>query len=455
MTNERIDKKTLENQLPAILREQLQRDGLPRDHLPSWEYITANTRYSAQGLHLKCQEFYDKSIHEFLRENGFGARSSGKWPTDDEITQQSFDYYIDSLTENKDRAGGTIDSVTSTINKIYEAIHEEDLNVELLDIGYYDSEKERINNIQDAKAIIQYIDRQLADDTLLNYTNYFSEYYEIVENRYQINLNPVEEALDEFDWNRTGGDPHPVTVKQIRNLWNTLDALEECPIERYDLDQWRLWMKVLLVFIVAVGPRSNEVEKLDLRTQLHFGEDPHVHFETRKNLDKNEAPEKVPIMTGAGFLKAYVDYITTTGKNGRLVPSPQSQSGSRVPATLNDWLAALCKAANVRLDDGTHATIQNFRQFWKTHYKDAVHQNRDEMTHVSDEGGTDNPKVDEDRYTDPEKNRQHIRDLGREQFDDILDLNELPALVQKELEQNQYINRQADFDDFNTDSGLQ
>jgi len=148
---ERIDKKTLERQFPAILRERFKCDGLPRDYLPSWEYITANTRYSAEGLNLKCQELYGQSFHEFLREKGFGARSPGKWPTDDERTQQSLDYYLNSLTEHKDRAEGTVSTVTSTVNKIYEAIHKEDFDVELLDIGYYDSENERISHVQATK----------------------------------------------------------------------------------------------------------------------------------------------------------------------------------------------------------------------------------------------------------------------------------------------------------------
>jgi len=35
-----------------------------------------------------------------------------------------------------------------------------------------------------------------------NYPRYFEEYYNIVKNKHQININPVEEALDEFEWYR-------------------------------------------------------------------------------------------------------------------------------------------------------------------------------------------------------------------------------------------------------------
>lgn len=78
-----------------------------------------------------------------------------------------------------------------------------------------------------------------------------------------------------------------MTAEDIQRLWDALNALEECPVEGYDLDEWRLWMKMLLVFLIAVGPRSSEVEQLDVRHQLHFGDDPHVRYENRKNLQSD------------------------------------------------------------------------------------------------------------------------------------------------------------------------
>lgn len=59
---------------------------------------------------------------------------------------------------------------------------------------------------------------------------------------------------------------------------------------------------MLLVFLIAVGPRSNEVERLDVRTHLHFGDDPHVHFTERKNMRRDGGPAKVPIMMGDDLL---------------------------------------------------------------------------------------------------------------------------------------------------------
>lgn len=450
MTRTRIDQKTLEEQLPVILREQFQLDGLPRDHEPSWKYITANTRYSAEGLNNKSKELFEQTLLEFLREQGFGVRSNGKWPTDDEETIQSLEYYTNSAQNRRDWSEKTIDSVKSAINKVYEAILEEGLDVELLDLGVYRSDNERVENIQQTITIIEYMDRDLADSTMGNYPRYFEEYYNIAKNKYHINFNPVTEALDEFNWYRAKNDPQPVTEVQLRALWNTLNTLEECPVGGYDLDQWRLWIKILLVFLIAVGPRSNEVERLDVRTQFHFGDDPYVEFDERKNLRRNEGPDRVPIMMGAKLLELYVDYIESIDGNGKLIPSPQSASGSRRASTCNNWLAALCKIADVRLDDGSFPTIQNFRQFWKTLYKRALHENREQIKFVSEEGGTKTPEVDEKNYLDNVENRYHVRELGRQYFDDVLNLGETPPMIRDELNTGSHLGGQSRLHDYDS-----
>jgi len=145
--------------------------------------------------------------------------------------------------------------------------------------------------------------------------------------------------------------------------------------------------------------------------------------------------------------------IKTHREERKTGPKPAVTIRVASPHHVDSWLQTLCKEADIRLNDGTFPTIQNFRQFWKIHYKDAVHKNLEVMDFVSDEAGTDTAGTDTQRCQGEEQRRQHIRDLGREFFDDVLDLSELPALVQEELDQNEYINRQSEFGDFGTDIG--
>jgi hypothetical protein len=158
---------------------------------------------------------------------------------------------------------------------------------------------------------------------------------------------------------------------------------------------------------------------------------------------RDEGPAKVPVMMGVTFLRAYREYIDAIDGNGKLVPSDESKSGCRTPSTLNGWLKRLCKIADVRLDDGSFPTIQNFRQFWKTLYKKAVTENREHIKFVSEEDGKKSHESDERDYIDDVVNRQHVRSLGQEYFDDVLDLGELPELLRKELDQNEHGERQT------------
>jgi hypothetical protein len=100
------------------------------------------------------------------------------------------------------------------------------------------------------------------------------------------------------------------------------------------------------------------------------------------------------------------------------------------------------------LPDDTLPTIQNFRQLWKTQYLKALHKNRDHIRFVAEEGWTDDPEVDEENYVDDIVNRQHVRELGQEHFDSLLDLDELPKLMQEELDQTEYVDRQTTFPDY-------
>jgi hypothetical protein len=443
-----IEAEDLQKQLLAPLREHRREGNFGPEYTPSWEFISTNTVHSAQAWHNNTMRIHGETLNEYLQKRGFGG-PEGKWPTSDEETKQSLDYFDNSLKNRAKHADSTIGTVRSAINKAYEGIKEKELDIELLDLGRHNSGKEKRQNTQYMISIIDYFEDKLIEDTVLNYVNYLDKYYNIVKNKHRVDSNPVEDACDEYDWKRTESDPEPLTADQINRLWRTLKTVDESPTEQVNLIEWKAYMEVLIVFHVGAGPRTNEVEDLDPVEQLQFGDDPHVVYKERKNLRRKVGPERVPIMFGEDYLRAYRDYIKKTDNPRKLVPSPQSESGSRVADTLNSWLSYLAEIAGVELEDGSSPRWKNFRQFWTTNYKKAVHQNRDMIDFVSDEKGTDNPQVDYEHYIDNETNRKHIRELGRRRFSEVFEINELPELLQQELEQSRYIPEQTELADFN------
>lgn len=441
MGSHNINKSTLEEELPVTLREQLKRDGLPENYLPSWEYVNANTSYSAYGLNINAKENFGKSLHEFLKSQGFGIGGNKKYVTEDVRTIQSIEYFIDSLNRS-DWSETTIDAVKSAIRKANKIIEQIDAQYTLLDLGRYDTDSERTSKIQCALAIIESMCEDLDDGTVINYTFYLSQYYLRVENNYPITHNPINQALQEFSFQRPKTDPSPVSADQIEQLWTVLDNLTECPYGRYELAEWKTWMKILIVFILAVGPRSGEITSLDVQSQLHFGDDPHIVFSERKNLTADVDAVTVPIMTGESFLKLAVEYLAEINSGGALIPSSQSEGGCRTANTLNNWLGRLSEIANVRIND-EYPTIQNFRQMWKTQYRKALHENMEYIKFITEEDKKEAPRIDKDDYIDNVANRKHVRSLGRNHFDQLLTIDTVPTAIQEELDKNAQLGQQT------------
>lgn len=431
MSKDRITKRTLDDELPVILREKLERDGFKKTKMPSWDYIRASTPWSAQGLHIKCREIYGISLHEHLRNQGFGVNSSNYYHTDHGPTIDSIQYFKKSLESRKGWSDSTIGSVRSGIKKATVVIENLGIEKELLELGKYDTPSEELENIQNMIDIIEYMDEELTDGTTSNYTHYLNEYFPTVGNKYIIDHNPVGDALEEFSFNRKLSNPNPVTEEEINCLWTTLNVLTECPYPRYDLEDWRLWMKTLLVFMISVGPRANEIVNLDTRTDLQFGDDPHVIYHNRKNLSKNVGPVKTPIMFGEDFLRIVVEYLEEIDAQGAMIPSSQSQSGCRCASTINNWIERLCELSNMEFD--RVITIQNFRQFWKNNYRKALQENRKYIRFVTEEDSKKDVLSDEEDYIDNVDNRRMIREIGRNYFDNLIDITKIPDPIQKQL----------------------
>jgi hypothetical protein len=332
--------------------------------------------------------------------------------------------------------------VRSAVKKATVVIEDLNIDKELLTLGKYDTNAEKLENIQKMITIIEEINAELTDDTTSNYTHYLEEYYPTVGNKYIINHNPAHEALKEFTFDRKRSDPNPVSKKELQRLWTTLNVLTDCPYEKYDLEDWRLWMKIVIVFMVAVGPRACEITKVDTRTDLQLGDDPHVVYHDRKNLNKHAGPVKTPVMFGRDFLKLVVRYLDEVNANGALIPSPQSESGCRCESTINNWLERLCELSN--MDFERVLTIQNFRQMWKNEYRKALHENRKYIKFVTEEDKKRSSSSDEEDYIDNVENRSMVRKLGRTYFDNLINITTVPDRMEQTLDPDDQFGKEGD-----------
>jgi len=454
MPAEKYHKEYLSKQLPIEIKEHLRADGLDPTRVPSYEYLTSKG-FETRGLNKSLQRHFteEMTLHQFLRENGFG-QGKGDWPTTHEETIGHLNGFRKSrLTRNNDRPDtlSTMESALREVLRVTQKLHDTD---NLLLFARYDTEKERYKRNEQIEAVVDQIKKEKSDGAAENYMRYLKFFYQYVEPRDRIDQNPVEKIEAQYDFDTTPKkDPDPLKDYQIRQLWRTVKQLPErsslsTAVEnlavRHGLRKWQVYMMVVLVLGVGVGPRASEYIRTNCREEWHL-EQAYIEFPVRKNL-----PGEVPILAHPEFLAAFRDYMEETidDWNGKPFPNPKTKSGSRTTNTINNWLKALCEEAEVRLDNGNYPTLQNLRQTWHTEYLRILRVDGVRLKLVADEAGTQDENQPKISYRSNEEERKAIRSLVSRDLEQLLPLSELPTEMTEIINENEYIDTQTDLSDF-------
>ena len=456
MPAEKYTEAYLTEQLPAEIKEQLRADGLSPARRPSYEYLNAKG-FSTRGLNKAVQRHFgeEMTLHEHLVELGFGVRLDDEWPTQHPETLSLLNGFRESRRDRKKNSGETIETIESALRKVLrisQRLHNTD---NLLLYARFDSEQEKFKRNKQIEAILDEIHEELSGGAAGNYTRYFGKFYEYVSLRTPTDYNPVAAVDHQYSHEYTSRDVQRLTDEQQRALWRTVQQLPErkslCKdvdglVKRHGLERWRVYMMLLLLLGLSVGPRSKEYVRMDCRNHWHTGDDAYIEFPIRKN-----QPGEVPVLTHPDFLKAYREFMEVVEDdwNGKPFPSDTSASGSVTPATLNNWLRALCKEAGLQLEDGDYPTLQNLRQSWHSAYKEVLRNNKVQLKIVAEEAGTEDEDQVDASYTPTEEERKTIRELACEDFQDNLPLDELPDIMADALDEvRQPAGSQANLTDF-------
>lgn len=456
MPAEKYHKAYLEEQFPVTLQEHLRADGLDPTHLPTYEYL--NTKgFETRGLSQAIQRHFgaEMTLHQFLRQHGFGHQGDGDWPTTHEETINHLNGYRASRRERNDDADDTISTMETAMREALRVLQDLHGTDNLLLFARYETEAERQDRNEKILAVLDTFKADKSGGAAENYTRYLRDFYEYADALTRIDHNPVMEVEGQYDFDTTSDtDPDPPTDDQIQTLWETLKQLPdrrnltervENLATRHGLREWQVFMMTLLTLGVGVGPRSREYIRTNCREDWILDDDPYIEFPVRKNL-----PGEVPVLARPEFLAAFRDYMEETRDdwNGKPFPNPDAESGSRSANTLNNWLEALCEEAGVRLEDGSYPTMQNLRQVWHNQYHEVLRKNKVQLKLVADEAGTQNEKHIEVSYRTDEEERETIRSLATRDFENLLPLDELPDVMSTVLNQAQYMDTQTELDEF-------
>lgn len=452
MPAEKYSKKYLEDRLPALIREHLRQDGLRLSKVPSYDYLQSKG-IETRSLNTAIQRHFgsDMTLHSFLEDQGFGTANESKYPTDHPETAKFIEDFTRSREKRGKQAEATIDTIETALRRILVIL--EDLYGEdnLLRLARYDTDEEKIKHKNTVIDVLDELDKDLSRNTVGNYGRYWRDFYDYVNETAVIDFNPVEGPYDMYDFNQKPSDePLPLSDEMVKKLWDTLLHLPSQThlpskmrglLSRHGREEWRLQMMVLIVFLISAGPRTGEIIRCDCRNHLHFGEAPSVEYPQRKN-----GPGEVALLVNAEFLEGYVEYMNKKYNewNGKLLPSENSESGSRVGDTINNWLDALCKTANVKLENGETPNIQNVRQTWHTNYFRALRHVKIHTTITAKEQDTETVETVGESYVPTEEEQHTIRQFVKSDFQELLEYDRFPDIMSSVINESNYNDFQED-----------
>jgi integrase len=434
MPDEKYDKKALEQQIPKKLREQLRADGLPPTELPTYEYLKT-TKYHPRGLSKAIKRHYgdDTTLHDYLRDHGFGKEINESWPTTHAKTIELLNEFRDSRKDRRDDAENTVSTIESGMRKVLTISDDLHGTDDLLSYARYDTEKERQQNHYQLYAICDEMNETLSDGCIDNYMRYFREFYNFAATIADVTENPVKKIEGQYDFDTEPESEVIVpTDEELRAVWDTLKRLPEQDefsdsvqnlIEKHGLELWRIMTMALLLLGVGTGPRSGECESMDCEEHWHLGEKPYIMFPERKNQSGS-----VPILSHHKFFEKYRHYLESLFEhwNKKPFPSGTSECGSRRATTLNNWLEALWIEADIRLSNGEYPTIQNLRQKWHNKYLEVQRKREDHFELVADERDKKDTEHIKSNYESTKEKREAIRQLVKFDLENIFPLSELP-----------------------------
>lgn len=450
MPAEKYTKEFLERRLPAKIRETMRSDGLSLARPPTYDYLNANG-FCTRGINNALQRHFnqDMTLHRWLRKKSFSGPEESEWPTDHEETRHYLNKFIKSRCDRHNDRDATLNTVKTALRVALRQSRDLHGTDGLLQYARYESTEEKLANHRQLRDLCDKYQAKYNGGTAENYIRYLEDFYEHARIREAVDHNPVKEIRPEYSFDtETATSPRKIPDKAVTRLWNTLRSLPELkqPSEavanitkRHGIGRWQVQMMVLLILGIGVGPRTSEYIRTNCREHWHL-QKKYIEFPIRKN-----GPGEVPILVRADFLAAFIEYMEATNPdwNGKPFPNADAGSGSRVGATLNNWLQALCKEADVRYDDGTYPTIQNLRQYWHNKYQQSLTHENVRLRLVAQSAGTSTTGEVKESYATDETMRESIEELIAEHFEGLLPLDELPQEMRRVVDQSQYIDTQS------------
>lgn len=378
------------------IEPDLRRAGHDLDERPTYQDLL-DVGYG--GLQDALREQHDTTLGEFLRLVGYFEDDTDDgypWGIDDETAVDELESYVRTLDRRRNLAESTVTTKRSrlaTYARLYRDIHgRADLVDRLGDLEHQAEEIER------ALVVFDELDRDLESDaSKLRYLGDVSQFYEHLQRRGKAAYNPAETIDMEYGWERSDPDNPTLSSEQVRRLYDAVESPDE---------------ELLVLGLCGWGLRRNEVASLHVSQLVLEGDDPHIHFEERKN-----GPGTVALIYGRETLADRIDTLGSVNREwtGYLFPSRQAANGHVVGETIQGRFKRVADRAGVRVR-GETPTSKMGRRFWYTTYLNSQTQLLENLDAIAEDQGSSDASVVLKNYLSEAERRKYRREFIRERL---------------------------------------
>lgn len=389
----------LKREFPKLLREELRRRARSPDELPSHELIND---IGHQSVHRAIKREFDMTTHEFLVEVcGFNdERREAGWPGDSPRTISAIESYLRNKKIIGDNIQSTVDTEASKLRTLLRYYLDITGHGDLLHAACGDR-TEGFETIQ--QLFVRLKEHHDSVASRLSYAQTLSRFFSYCVSSGRADFDPAGELLETVNWTPEHGTVLALSAEQVRRLFAAADS--------FNSEEKRRTRKVLIVMYAGAGARSNDLQELDARRDIQFGDSVIIKYRIRKN-----GPGTAVLMAGRIILQNHLAKLRQDPEwNGRLFPSNRSETGSRTPNTLRRWFKELVEIAGITID-GTKPTPINCRKFWYSEYSRAGLQMLPLVEQVTDEQGSESADVVLNSYLSDEVGAAYFRAIARESF---------------------------------------
>jgi len=379
----------LKEDLEPRIREELLTQGKDPEVKPTHRWLRQHDFWAIFTYCRNREETVDEIL---LNELGFDERPSKPLPGHSVETKQKLHSFIEEESNIYNRVNhSTVEDLPTHMRTLMQLCLDTHGHADLVRIARMDL-RAQFFALRDLFKKLEH--HHETEGGAYNYASTLVSFYNWLEIRDEIDTHRAGEIRDLFDWEyQREGPSYVLTPSEVWQLWKATETLVE---------------KVIIILMFAAGLRPDDIRVLT-EEKIHLDPfDPHLEFGS----DRKNGSGKPVLLAGDDILKRHLELLKQDPEwNGLILPSDQSESGSRSYDFIQSRFNNVVERSEVTIDREDYTlTPTAGRDFYMNLLGEARLKYLHGVTEpTTDAAGSSSERVMNKHYLSGRKNRRFFR----------------------------------------------